>query len=902
MTLTPGTRIGPYEVQSSLGSGGMGQVFKARDTRLGRIVAVKAMHALVAEDPERVTRFTREAQLLASLNHPNIAAIHGVEEAAGASYLVLEFVDGRTLSDILQSGALPIDEALGLAKQIAHALAAAHERGIIHRDLKPGNVMVTTDGHVKVLDFGLGKAIEGDASRISDPSAPPAHSPTMTMAATQAGIILGTAGYMSPEQAKGRATDKRSDVWAFGCVLYELISGKRAFDGEDITEILAAIVRGEPDWNALPASTPAPIRELIQRCLVKNRAERLADMSVVQYVLGERPSQAAASTSGVAPSAGTRSRRAISYPLAAGFVILAIAATAAVMRWWPAGEPSTAGSRLLRVSVALPDGDQLVNTNRAAAAISPDGTLVVYSGARAGRSQLFLRSLTEADARPLPGTENGLSPFFSPDSRWIGFFAQGKLKKVTVGGTAMQDIADAPDNRGGSWAVDDTIYFAPTNVSGIMKVSASGGTATELTRRDQHLGEISHRWPHVLPDGKTILFTVWTGPGEDEKHMVRQTIGTSERHALVRGGDTPRYVTPGFLVYGRLDGLFAVPWQPAQLDLGGGVPITLPQSPRLENEGNSAYAVSDDGTLIYLAGGESRIAYRVVWVDRAGKTEPLAIPDRDYESAVLSPDDRQALLQIYGATTGLWMYDFSRRSLTPFTTNAGSSQAPLWTTDGTHVIYRATRKGLRNLYWKPADGTGAEEPLTTKPDVVQAPTSVSPDGEWLLFNEQGGPSGAGSIWKLHLTGDRTPAVVVPAALDAVVSPDGKWIAFMALVEGGYDVFAQPFPGPGPRQPISIGGGWLPRWSRDSKELFYASRNNERTMVVTIGSGTTLQVGTPRSLYDVRFRETINGNTPYDVARDGRFLRVQRSHPDYALTSINIVFNWFDELRRVAGAR
>ena len=691
MALTSGTRIGPYEILASLGAGGMGEVYRARDTRLNRTVAVKAMHESFAQDPERAARFEREAQLLASLNHPNIAAIHGVQEAEGSTFLVLEFVDGRPLSEILQAGAPPLSEALMIATQIAGALAAAHERGIIHRDLKPGNVMVTPDGQVKVLDFGLGKALEQDSSHASDPGKP-ANSPTMTMAATQAGIILGTAGYMSPEQAKGRAADKRSDVWAFGCVLYELLTGKRAFDGEDVTEILAAIVRGEPEWQALPATVPAPLRDLVRRCLIKNRAERLADMSVVQFVLSERAAAGSAPATAAAAAPASTSH-SIGLPIVAGLVALAVIVTAGTMALWPRGAASVTASGLSHLSITLPDGDEMAWLNQLPMTVSPDGRVIAYTATRDGKTLLFVRDMAEADPRPIPGTDGAKSPFFSPNGEWVAFFAQGKLKKVTLSGAGLQDITEAKDARGGAWSEDDVIYFAPTNVSGILRVPAAGGAATELTHLDRAKGEISHRWPHVLPGGKAILFSVWTGPGPDERQIVQLSVDSGERHTLLKGGDTPRYVSPGYLLYGRLDGLFAVPWRPGQGDASGSVPITLPETPRLENEGGADYGLSSNGTLVYVAGGPARLAQQIVWVDRTGKTERLPGQGREFESVAVAPNGQQAAVQVQESVIGIWLYDFTRQTLTQFLSTGASSQAPVWTHDGQRLIYRGTRNG-----------------------------------------------------------------------------------------------------------------------------------------------------------------------------------------------------------------
>jgi len=887
--LETGSRLGPYEVTGSLGAGGMGQVFRARDTRLNRVVALKALLASVAGDAERIARFEREAQLLASLNHPNIAAIHGLEESDGSKYLILEFVEGRTLADVLRAGALLAADATAIARQIADALVAAHDKGIIHRDLKPGNVMVTSDGAVKVLDFGLGKSIE------HEPGPDGTNSPTMTLAATQQGVILGTAGYMSPEQAKGRAADKRSDVWAFGCVLFEMLAGRRAFEGEDVTDTIAAIVRGEPDWKALPTSTPPALRALIERCLLKDRTQRLPDMSVVRYVLTEP--QTGTGSAAVPVHAPPAPARGPSWITAAAMVgAAALLAAAAVWFLHPAPASRTGGT-ITRTTVVLPDGDEIASANLMPVALSPDGSTIVYPGLRGGKIQLFRRRLADPDPVAIDGTEAAAMPFFSPDGQWVAFFAQGKLKKVALGGAGLQVIADdVPDGRGGTWARDDVIYFAPNNVSGILKVPAAGGVAaTTLTTPDRTKGEISHRWPHVVPDGSRVVFTIWTGPGADERALVVQTVATGERHMLVPGGDGARFAA-GHLFYARQDTLYAVPWDPTASSLGGVVPQAMPDFARQENEGAAAYALADNGTLAFVQGGQGRYAHRVVWVDRTGRTEVVPVPERNYECVALAPDGRRAVLQIMEGLAGLWMYDFARNTLTPFATTGGSNQAPIWTPDSARIIYRATRNGLRNLFMKAADGTGSEERLTTTEDVTQTPTGVTRDGRWLVFADNGQQSvGGADLFALELTGDRKPRQMVRTPgrdISGVVSPDGRWLAFASTVSGRNEVYVQPFPGPGPRQPISTDGGGEPAWSPDGTELFYTNVTGNTLMAVGVTSGATLTSGTPRLLYDGRYRPNSNGNTPYGVAANGRTLRVQQVHQDQSLTRIEVVMNWF----------
>ncbi|TAK14957.1 MAG: serine/threonine-protein kinase [Acidobacteria bacterium] len=890
MSLAIGSRLGPYEITASIGAGGMGEVYKAHDSRLNRTVAIKALHAMFATEPERIARFEREAQLLASLNAPNIAAIYGIEQVGAERYLVLEFVDGRSLADVIHDGAMPAAEATALARQIADALVAAHDRGIIHRDLKPGNIMLTGDGVIKVLDFGLGKSLD------HEPSSETANSPTMTMAATRMGVILGTAGYMSPEQAKGRAADKRSDVWAFGCVLFELLAGKRAFEGEDITETLAAIVRGEPDWSALPANTPAPLRELVERCLIKNRNERLADMSVVRYLLSDRTtggSMLASSAISTGASASPRAR-GFGWPVVAAAVVVTALGTVALMQLGPSAVATSATP--IRLSLPLPDGDQLAAVREMPVAISPDGSTVVYAATRGGGTHLFSRLLSETEPKQIAGTDGAKTPFFSPDGQWVGFFAQGKLKKVTVDGGALQSLADAADARGGWWGTNGTIYFAPTNTSRLMSVPVAGGPVTPATTLDQNTGEISHMWPYLTPDGSTLLFTARSGPGNDERRVGAVMLSTGERRDVVQGGNSPRLTTNGYLVYGRLDTLFAVPWSPKQVSLAGAVPVALPEHPRSDNEASSDYAIADNGTLVLLAGGPLRLKNRIVWTDRSGRTAPLPLPEREYDSVSISPDGRQAIVQVIEGTISQWTLDLERGTMTPLFVSGGSRQAPVWTTDSKRIIYRYTKDGFRNIYWRAADGTGVEERLTTKAGVVQTPQSVSPDGKWLVFSE-GGAGSAGAPWVVSLEpgGDHTPRRFLPAdetGTNGQLSPDGKWLAYSSALSGQNEVYLRPFPGPGARRAVSDIGGDRPRWSRDGRELFFTSIDDKVFSIAVQPGG----FSTPRFLFDARIKPASNTNTNYDVARDGRFLFVEPARGQNGVKQLEVVLNWFSQLR------
>jgi len=903
MAIPSGSHVGRYEILGPLGAGGMGEVYRARDTRLDRIVAIKVLPAHVSQDPERKARFEREAKTVASLNHPHICVLHDVGHQDGVDFLVMEYLEGETLAERVAKGPLPIDQVLRYGTEIAGALARAHKEHIVHRDLKPANVKVTPDGKVKVLDFGLAKAFGGDGGDGSKPEL--SHSPTMTRAGTVAGMILGTAAYMSPEQAKGKTVDRRADIWSFGVVLYEMLSGRRLFEAETVSEILAAVLRADIDLGSLPPETPPRLRRLLTRCLDRDPKTRLRDIGEARVEIAKI--EAGAPESGIgnvaavpAPAAPTRR---VAGPVIAK-AALAMLATFALTRWFmPRAAPI--GGSPTHVSIALPDGDEVGAINTQPLAVSEDGARIAYVGLGDGKTQIYLRTLSEPSPKALDGTEGGESPFFSPDGRWIGFFAGSKLRKLAVGGAAVQTLADTPYGRGGAWGGDGYIYFAPTNGGGIWRVPESGGLATEVTRKDLGTGEISHRWPHVIAGTNTLLFGIWTGPGDDEHAVAFQTIGEAGHHVLV-GGDAPRYAAkPGILLYSLRGQVFAVPWRPAQKDLGQAVPTAMPERTTGLGESAGNYAVATDGTLVYVAGGRTRNAARLVFVDRAGKIEAPPLPERNYANVKVSADGKRVVVEIEEGTIALWMYDFARNTLTPIGSNAGSSQAPVWTADGARVIYRATRKGLRNIYWRAADGSGDEEPLTSKADVNQAPSSVSPDGHWLVFDQAGAQETGGvGIWVMRLDGDRTPRPLFPKPAgegNGQISPDGRWIAYEATVSSRGEIYVAPFPGPGPRHQVSTAGGAEPLWSRDGRELFF--QQGARLMGVGVTLGAAFSASAPHVVHEGRFLASGTGPTAFSITPDGsRFLRIQQVEPERAITRIDLVLNWFEELRAKVGSR
>ncbi|MGB6198463.1 MAG: protein kinase [Candidatus Acidiferrales bacterium] len=879
--LMPGTKLGPYEIVAPVGAGGMGEVYRARDTRLGRDVAIKVLPETFARDIERLSRFQREAKMLASLNHPNIATIHGFEQSNGTSYLVMELVPGETLQQqIAREGPLPLEEALGICGQIAEALEAAHEKGIIHRDLKPANVKVTPEGRVKVLDFGLAKAFAGDES-----SGDPSNSPTLSVAATIQGVILGTAAYMSPEQAKGKSVDKRTDIWAFGCVLYELLAGKQAFQGDTVTEILAAVLKEQPHCKALPPTTPTRVLDLLRRCLQKDKALRLRDAGDARIEIHEAQTAPPQKVEAVAPVKARWRRTAV-----LSLAMLALVVVTGLATWYLKPARQQTPQNPAHLAFELPPGD-VVQSNAHNLALSSDGTQLAYVALRGGVPQLYLRSLDSPEVKAIEGTEGAVNPFFSPDGQWIGFFAQGKMRKIPVSGGAPLAICDAGIDAGASWGADGTIVFAPSSNSGLWRVSAAGGEPKMLTTPDHTKGEYSHRYPQILPGGKGVLFTALGGMGWDESQVEMLRFDTGERSILVRGGNTGRFVAPGFLVYDRAGDLLAVPFNLARMEVTGDTPVTVVEGIRQNNGAVSAlYSVSTAGTMAYLpaAAGSLQFERRLAWVDRQGNIEPIPAPPRAYSDAELSPDGKQVAVTIISGTVQIWIYDLARGTLTPLTTQQVSNGVPVWTPDGKRVAYRSSRDGNFNLYWRPADGSGSEERLTTS-DNTQTPDSWSPDGQSLAFNEVN-PTAGREIWMLRLS-DRKPQPFLRSAFSeggAEFSPDGRWLAYSSNESGGNEVYVQPYPGPGKKWQVSVGGGIGPRWNPNGRELFY--NDGDKIMVVDVTTSPTFSAGQPRLLYEGP------GGPP---SPDGkRFLTIQSVEPLRPATQIDIVLNWNEELKRL----
>jgi eukaryotic-like serine/threonine-protein kinase len=887
MALSSGTRLGPYQIVSTLGVGGMGEVYRASDTNLGRDIAVKVLPQELASDVQRMARFSREAQVLAALNHANIAHIYGLEESSGIRALVMELVEGPTLAERVVQGPIPIVEALPIAKQISDALEYAHERGIVHRDLKPANIKVTAEGQVKVLDFGLARAL-GDSPAAQDSS----KSPTLTMAATNAGIILGTAAYMSPEQAKGKAVDRRADIWAFGVVLYEMLTGKQLYTGETPTEILAHVITQEPNCSALPSRTPQQIRELVQRCLTSDPRRRLQAIGEARITI-ERVLSGSAGAEAL-PATASGWQRALPWVLVG--VLAAALAVSLLVR--PTSQRISIP--VAHAVVTVPPGELSVRGPGPWLALSPDGTHLVYEGFRGGSTLLFLRPMDENEAVPLAGTEGASSPFFSPDGQWVGFFANRKLKIVSLRGGAPITLCDAGEPRGATWAPDDTIILAPSPTSPLQRVSASGGTPQTITTLDSKNGEYSHRWPEILPGSKDLLF-VQLGASANAMHgdvaIAVLSLSTGKSRTLVQQGTNPHYVPTGHLVYGQAGSLLAVPFDLKHLQVTGSPIPVLENVDTDDSTGGVNATFSAQGSLIYVPGGGVFTDNHMVWVNRKGAEQPVAAPPHPYALPQLSPDGRHVAVNIQGQNPDIWIYDLVRGTLTRMTFQPGEDETPAWAPDGKRVAYSSSMFAKpRTIFWRNADGSGSEEPLLTSGFHTHL-GSFSPDGRFLAYTDYGADA-RGDVWILPLEGDRKPQPFVQTPFserDPKFSPDARWIAYTSDESGRDEVYVQPFPGPGGKWQVSTEGGYGAVWARNGRELFY--RNADKMMAVAFSTKPTFTADPPRVLFEGKYAQSSRREANYDVTPDAQRFLMITSEAKKASTELYLVVNWFEELKR-----
>ena len=908
MTLQLGTRLGPYEIQSAIGAGGMGEVYRARDTKLQRDVAIKVLPEALARDTERLARFEREARTLASLNHPNIAQIHGFEESDGIKGLVMELVEGPTLADRIAQGPIPVDEALLIAKQIAEALEAAHEQGIIHRDLKPANVKVRPDGTVKVLDFGLAKALDAAAQVVPDP-------PTITSPAmTRAGVLLGSAAYMSPEQVRGVAVDRRADIWAFGCVLFEMLTGRRLFDGATISDTLAEVLRKEIDWQALPSNTPAPARSLLRRCLARDVRSRLRDIGDARLTIEEYLASPTDTDSSVAvpPAARSKWRHVVPWAALIAVATLTAIATRSLSR------PDAPVAPSLHVTIGLGDGLTMNPVQGATAVISPDGTTLAFVGRKGAKEapQLYVRRLDQLQARALAGTQNASNPFFSPDGQWLGFFtdpvASPKLSIVPISGGAVTALGGVTSNRGGSWAPDGSIVFTPNGERGttLMRVSRAGGPVQPVTKLEGR--EVTHRWPQVLPGGTSVLFTAHSQAGAyNQANLVVASLNGDSRKVVHRGGYHGRYLPTGHLAYIHKTTLFVAPFDLAGLE------VTGPAAPVLEDvtsdptTAGAQFAFSNDGALVYTRGQGLNTDVTILWAEQSGTTRALRSLAGDYANLRFSPDGRWLAMDIGDnwGESAIWILDPARDVMTRLAAGGAVASNPTWTPDGKRIAFAAQKGGelVFNMYWQKADGTGGTERLLESKQ-RQSPASFHPGGKFLAFHEEAAP-GNWDIGLLPIDGNEalgwkvgTPRVILNGPdheVDPAFSPDGRWLAYVSRESGLPQIYVLSFPELRGRSHVSIEGSFQPTWSPNRSELLYCTLEGRIMVVPYRVLGDTFTPDKAREWSPGLRSQVTVPNRAFALHNDGRRLAVFKGADLPVRDHVVLMLNFFDKVRRVA---
>jgi eukaryotic-like serine/threonine-protein kinase len=885
MSLTSGAKLGSYEILAAIGAGGMGEVYRAWDSKLRRDVALKVLPEAFARETERLTRLHREAQVLASLSHPNIAAIYGFEDSGSTHALVMELVEGPALADRIKSGAIPQDEALPIAKQIAEALEYAHERGIVHRDLKPANIKLAGNDTVKILDFGLAKAMEGEAA-----SADLSNSPTLSAMATRAGFLLGTAAYMSPEQAKGKTVDRRTDIWAFGCVLYEMLTGKLAFSGETVSDTLAAVIRAEPDWSQLPSCTPPAIHALLRRCLKKDPRQRLQAIGdariTIEEVLCGAPQGPESSTAGTRPAPAYIS--AFPWLLSA---FLAIALVTAFLFF-----PSNASKPEppLRLNIALPPGWTFQNNTSINLAISRDGTKVAYvlrgGGSSSQAPQIWLRNLGDFAATPVPGTEGADTPFFSPDGQWLGFYLNQKIQTVSLSGGLPQAICDSSGPYGATWGTDGEIYFGD-EFTGLFRAPSSGGERERILAPDKDNAELGLIEPQILPGGQALLITVVKRFSVEQSSIAVLSLKTAERKILLQNATSPHYVSPGYIVFARSGTLWAAPFDSKLLKLTG---EAIPLVSGVANHSGAVmeqFDLSNEGKLVYAPGAESEAQRSIVELDRSGNAHTVTTQALPYEDLSLSPDGHRLAVTVEGIDWNIWVYDLDAKALRRLTFE-NDNRDPFWSADGKSIVYTSLRNGQWGLYEKAADGTGSEKTLFRSPEWTVA-SSFSPDNRSLIFFHQ---TTGESTWVLPLENGGKPYLYLqgPFAIwFPKFSPDGRWVAYESTESGRHETYVQSFSGAAGKWQISNEGGARPVWPSKSKELFYLKDN--ALMAVPVQTSPVFSYGTPRKLFQGDFKTS---GQYYDASPDGQhFYFIKESGPAAALPQINCILGLGSDLER-----
>ena len=895
MALLTGSQLGPYQIVSPLGAGGMGEVYRAHDSRLRREVAIKVVADSTAHDPNRMARFAREAQFLAALNHPNIGGIYGFEESSTMLALVMELVEGPTLADRIAQGPIPVEDALPIMKQITEALEYAHERGIVHRDLKPANIKIKPDGTVKVLDFGLAKALS-DESNPTDIST----SPTLTAAATKAGLILGTAAYMAPEQARGKAVDRRADIWSFGAVAFEMLAGKMAFKGDTVSDTLAAVIRGEPEWSLVPVNVPNEIQQLIRRCLNKDPRQRLQSIGeariAIENVMEVRTPPVESSGISATPSsvaAPEKENRAVKILAGCTLAALLIGAGFLLANFL---HPGSTRDLPIRFAILPPPGTSLNSVLRTVA-ISRDGTRIALSASSSDGPRLYIRDMNSASSVPITGSEGATNPVFSPDGRWLAFFAAGKLKKISLEGGTPVVIADGVTSpKGLTWGTDHNLYYAPSVSSAILRVSDSGGTPQAATKLQADKGELADVSPDVLPDGKTLLFTAFSGGNLDDGMLVAQKIGSAERKVIVAKGTDAHFFAPHHLLYMRAGNLMATEFDAGKLEASGS-PAVVVQDILMQPSGLAQYDVSGNGTLIYVNGGKQAVENSLVLAEHDAKVQPLPVKPNLYESPRFSPDGKLLALTVRLPDPDIWVYDIERGALRRITFAPGEDELPVWSPDGKRIAFASN--GRQQAFMVAVDGSGQEQPLMKNESHFHL-QSWSPDGNLIAY-ERLGSSGQYEVWMLPMGGDRKPYPYLVSQFHVgqpAFSMDGNWLAYTSNESGRAEVYVQRFPGPGEKIQVSTDGGNHPVWSRDGKQLVY---ENAGTLWATEVLVSPFRVGKSRVLYQGDIWNDAAGPN-YALAPGGHRIAVVERIKDPDGGNVKVVVNWNQELQSLAGSK
>jgi serine/threonine-protein kinase len=883
----------------------MGEVYRARDLNLKRDVALKTLLPDVAADPEGVARFTREARILASLNHSNIALIHGIEESHGVRVIAMELIEGPTLTERIARGPLASGDALGIARQIADALEAAHDRGIVHRDLKPSNIKLRQDGTVKLLDFGIAKIVDPPAASTAandDAEASTATAPV----GTRPGVVLGTAAYMSPEHLRGLTLDKRSDLWAFGCVLYEMLTGYPAFSGQTLSEVREAILTREPDWNRLPAAMPASTLRLLRRCLEKDRRRRLADASDARLEIDD-----AASERPTAHGGPGFPRRGWTVPIA---LALAAGAFLAAPATWLLMRKGEAPAPISRFIIVPPPAQSLdVHDNDRNLAVSPDGLHLVYrSGGSSNGGPLMLRPIDSLDAQPLAGVTNARGAFFSFDGRSVAFFDRTQIRRMPLTGEPATTICTFPEffPRGGSWADDDTIIFATSDeATGLWRVPAAGGTPEQITTPDAAADEKDHLFPSTLPGGRGVLFTVTNLGANIATSIAVLDFRTGQRRTVIPGGSQPEYIAApsgsglaGFLVYAAAGALRAVRFDLSGLRVIGDSITVVPRLQIASTGGAANYAVARNGTLVYLT-GEQAPARSLVWVNREGREERINAPPLTYAVPRLSPDGKRLVVEMRALEQDLWLWDFSSQKLSQLTFGPARDQSPVWTPDGRRIFFASERDAAFNVFVQNADGTGPAERVTGGA-TSEYPTAITADASALICDRLV----RGRVGIAHLTisrgirgGPIDPVSLIDTPFEEIqaqLSPGGRYLAYQSNESGRSQVYVQPFPNVGAgRWQVTREGGSNPMWAKNGTELFYLDGSTTMTAVPVQMAGPTFAAGNAQTLFDARMY-TADGTRAYDVSPDGRFILIKdgaTADSKQAPAGIIVVLNWLEEL-------